>query len=316
MINKKPNFLNDSGVASFLVVLLFAFILATTSIAYFMGQIYGISVIAPELHTSDLRIEYDSIQNFKSCDAELDTMKKSINSGWNYTCGVGMVLTDVYMNPQTNSYGYFLIKNLQPDANGIYQNTYTINNTATNIFGKHENYCVVLRYTGGLGHNEVCVSDTGIYVPIYGANLRMYLGNNHFFPFPNANQDTSVVIKTIYDDKNSKLTMYFDNNLIFDNIDVNSDLNVFGWFDRHYGGVASFTKGFTLEDFNTEGTIISGVNDVGGLSELVGFLLTIWKLATFSLPSTIPFPHQISFIFDILVAGIFICIVVIWRGSA
>lgn len=313
---KNKHFLNDNGAASLLVALLFSFMLATTSIAYFMGQIYGISVIVPELNPNGMKIEYQSNQNFKDCSADLETLKRTINSVWNYTCNVGMILRTVGMNPQQNSFGYLLIKNIQPDNNGLYDNTYTINNTAVNLFGLHDDYAIVLRYTGGLGHNEVIVGKDGFYVPEYGLNTRMNLGNKQFFPYPDANQMTHPVIRTTYNDKTSRLTMYLDNQKLWDNVEVNTDLNLFNLFDRNYGGVGSFIPNFALEDFNTEGMIISGISGQGGLSEIAGFLLVIWKIATFSLPAEVAFPSQISFIFDILIVGIFVCIAVIWRGSA
>lgn len=320
MINIKPKFLNDSGVASFLVILLFAFILSTSSIAYFMGQIYGISVIAPELTPSGLNIDFDSHQNFKDCSADIRTTSTQMNSIWNYTCEIGMELKSNLFNLDS-SYGYLLMNNIQKDTSGLYQNTYIINNTATNLLGKHGSYCLALKYTGGMGHNEVCFWDDGIHIPRYGLNLRMYTGDVFYAPYENINQLTHPKIKTVYKDaqfgQDFYVQVYLNDEKIVDTNKLNPEDNIAGFFiKRYYGGVSSATPGFALEDFNTEGELVSIDNSSNGLTEIIGFLVTIWKLATFSLPSTISFPHQISFLFDILIVGIFVCIVVILRGSA
>jgi hypothetical protein len=303
-------FKNDDAVASLLIFLIFALLFSTTAMTYFMHEIYGINVIAPELNTKDLHIQYSSKQNFASGDYDLSTMGIAMYSKWVNVSGVGMVLT----TSGRGVHPYFLVKNILPDSEGLYQNTYVVNNSPTDIFGRHGDYCIVLRYTSGTDQNEVCINSEGFSIPDYIFNAGIRWGNSYYVPYPDANQIQNPIIKTVYNDKTPSLIMYFNDEKIIETTQLHKQGSNFMSAPVYYAGVASDNLGFTFESFQTEGLIISGVSGETTLESISGFLITTWKIATFTLPPEIPFPTELSFLFDIMVFGIFVCIIIIWRG--
>jgi hypothetical protein len=317
---KNKHFFNNdiASVSNLMMAMLFALLFATGGIAYFMGEIYGVKINAPNLSSAiNNGYPFASDQNFKDCSADVRATSHQLGSVWNYSCNIGMILTSNLLNLDS-SYGYLLINNVKPDVSGLYQNTYVINNTATNMLGRHGSYCIALKYTGGLGHNEVCFWDDGIHIPRYGLNLRMYTGDIFFLPYPNVNQITHPTIKTVYKDaqfgSDLSLQVYFNNVKVIDTTALNPEDNIAGFLvQRYYAGISSATIGFALENFNTEGTISSS-SSPNVLSQISGFIYTVWAIASFSLPATVPFPVGLSFLYDIMIFGIFLCIVMIWRG--
>jgi len=298
---------NDKGIGAVgaLLGLTFYVFILSIILSFFLLQIYGSNVImGVDLPTSkDIKM-FSNEQSFINCTADKGTfLKQGFNGVWNYTCGVGMVLISHASNT------YLLINNIQKDGAGLYQNSYWINNNAVNILGQHGDYTIVLRYTGGGDQNEIQVKSDGFYIPQYFLTTTIWTGNKFFYPYDGANQVTNPTIKTIYNDKTHTVDFYFNGDKIFITSELNEDKNIINWFGRYYGGVASFTNGFTLEDFQTEGSIISGLSSNIGdtLNMIWDLLITILKISTWSTPSWI-LPNELVLIFlNLPEAGIVVC---------
>jgi hypothetical protein len=321
MVNK-PHFLerkratyknNDSGVTAVSVIVVitcYIFILSLV-LGFFVLSIYGEELSGVELPTQKDIKTYSSEQNFKDCSANRTTFIKQTQGIWEYVCGIGMILKS------SHAMAYLFVDNIQKDNAGTYINEYTINNSATNIVGRHGDYVVVLRYTGGGDTNEVQVLDDGFHIPQYFLTTTVWIGDKYFYPYPDADQIEHATIKTVYNDKDLSLDFYFNDEKLFTTTQLNEDKNIVNLFGRFYGGVASYTPEFTLEDFFTNGAIISGLSSNIGdsLNMILPLLTTMLKISTWSIPSWILPPFFVA-IFISLPEGILIMalIFVIFRG--
>lgn len=305
---------NDEAYAGILISLIFTLLFLAGAIAYFTGQIYGISIGIPNAKIGSAPILFNNEQNFSSCNFQSDTIGKSLNSKWENVCEVGEVLTQL---STSGGYSYYVIKNIQPDISDEYVNTYEINNTATNILGNHGDWCILLKFTGGTDQNEVCANSLGFYIPDYLIDSRTQWGNKFLYEYENANQIEYPIVKTVYRNTVGDLNLkfYVDDNLLFETSNLHEEgFNIFGQ-QRYFGGVGSYTLGFTFQKFITGGSIISGNTPDSALDNIAGFIVTIWKIATWTMPTEINFPSELSFLFDIIIIGIGICIIMIWRGN-
>jgi hypothetical protein len=305
---------NENAYAGILISLIFTLLFLAGAIAYFTGQIYGISVGVPNSKINGNPILFNNEQNFSSCNFQSETMGKSLNSKWQNICEVGEVLTQL---STSGGYSYYVIKNIQPDLTNQYSNTYEINNTATNMLSNHGDWCILLKFTGGTDQNEVCANSQGFYIPNYLIDSNTQWGYNYMYEYENANQIEFPKIKTVYKDKPNELNLkfYLDDNLLFETTNLHDEgWNIFSQA-RYYGGFGSYTLGATFQKFITGGSIISGNTPDSVLDNIAGFIITIWKIATWSMPTEINFPNELSFLFDIIIIGIGICIVMIWRGN-
>jgi hypothetical protein len=305
---------NDEAYAGILISLIFTLLFLAGAVAYFTGQIYGISIAVPNSKLNGAPILFNNEQNFSSCNFQSDTMGKSINSKWQNTCEVGEVLTQL---STSGGFSYYVIKNVQPDITGLYQNTYEINNTAVNMLGNHGDWCILLKFTGGTDQNEVCANSQGFYIPDYLIDSNTQWGYKYMYEYENANQIEYPVIKTVYKDKAGGLNLkfYLNDNQLFETSNLHEEgFNIFGQM-RYYGGFGSYTLGATFQKFITGGSIVSGNTPDSVLDNIAGFIITIWKIATWTMPIEINFPNELSFLFDIIIIGIGICIVMIWRGN-
>jgi hypothetical protein len=303
--NKNENDKAIGAVGALFGLTVYIFLISMV-LSFLLVNIYGTSNIAGIKLPSQSDIQtFSSSQNFKSGNFDLNTTGQDINSKWVYTSGIGMVLTELGQH----TYSYFGINNIQEDESAYYQNSYWINNTPVNVFGNHNDYSIILRFTGGVDQNEILVEDDGFHIPIYLLNANFIVGDNYFFAYPNANQVEYPVIKTIYNDKDLSLDFYFEGSKIFTTTQLNTDANLFGLWGRYYGGVGSHTQYFTLEQFDTSNTIISTSTTNG--SDVIGMLaslfVTIIKISTWQIPAWI-LPVELVVIFITLPeAGILVC---------
>lgn len=309
---KKIN--NDDGSAvTILTGLLFSIIFSSVVIAFLLMQFYGANAVVPELPTqSDVKV-FSNKQGFTDGSYDLSTIVASLNSKWVNHADVGMVLTVL----STGDMSYIAIDNIQKDTTGLYQNTYVINNSATNILGRHGDYCILLRYTGGVDQNEVCFTSDGVSIPTYLINAYTKWGNCYFLAYPDINQIERATIKTVYDDTNLKVSVYFNGDKLIETTSLNPDNNIMGLWGRYYGGVGSWILGFTLESFETLGGIVDVVTNNGQdiLGLISGFFVTVLKIVLWNVDSAF-LPVELNIIFiKTQLAGIIVCIVAIIRGS-
>jgi hypothetical protein len=313
MINK--HFDNDKaiGAVGILAALIFYVFILSIILSVVLIDMYGANVIQNITLPSQKDIKtFSSDQNFANCTADKSTLLRQTQGEWLTTCGIGTTLISTHGN------AYLLINNIQKDELGLYQNSYWVNNSATNLLGLHGDYTIVLRYTGGGDQNEIIVTQDGFHIPQYFYVLTIRLPLDlYYYPYLNANQITSTTIKTIYDDNAHTVDFYFNGNKMFTTDQLNEDKNLVNLFGRYYGGVASFTTGFTLEDFNTEGKIISGLSSNIGdnINSMLDLLTTILKISTWQIPAWILPPLFIAVFLNLPEAGIVVCVaIIVFRG--
>lgn len=309
---KKIN--NDDGNAVVILTgLLFSIIFSSVVIAFLLMQVYGVSAVVPELPTqNDVKV-FSNKQGFVDGAYDLSTIVASLNSKWVNRADVGMVLSTL----STGDMSYIAIDNIQKDTSGLYQNTYVINNSATNILGRHGDYCILLRYTGGVDQNEVCFTSDGVKIPTYLINAYTQWGNRYFLAYPDINQIERATIKTVYNDINLKVTVYFNGDKLIETTSLSPDSNIMGLWGRYYGGVGSWILGFTLESFETLGGIVDVVTNNGQdiLGSIAGFIGTILKIVLWNVDSAF-LPLELNIIFiKTQLAGIIVCVISIIRGS-
>lgn len=301
----------EASVATVLVGLLFSVIFSASVIAFLLLQFYGASAIVPELPAQgDVRL-FASNQNYQNGTFDLATHAKSMNSVWEKTAK-GMECTQ----EGTKSYSYLLIDNLQPDAQGLYQNSYWIDNSATGLYGQHSDWCIGLRITGGVDQNEICAKSDGFHIPKYFIDAGTQWGDNYFYPYPGANEIDYPVVKTIYNDKTPSVDFYLDGVKFFTTENLNTDANLFGLWGRYYAGIGTQQTGVALQEFQTDSPIVD-MNTQNGedlLGMISGFIITVLKLVAWNVDPRY-LPNELNLIFiKTQLAGIIACIVMIIRG--
>jgi hypothetical protein len=278
------NFKNDDAVsgAVAILMLIIAYLFVTAIVISFcLTQGFGINNDVPILPSQGDIKAYSNNQNFSSGDFNWELAGVDLNSKWVNQTDVGMVLTQL----GSHTFSYFGIDYLQKDTKNEYDNTYLVNNSATNIFGGHNDYCVILRYTGGTDQNEVCVRDDGFYIPTYSLNADYYTGYNFYQTYPEAHNIENVKIRTVYNDKDLRLDFYLNDNLLFVTTRLNPESGNTFTQSRYYAGVGSNILGFALTSFDTQNTIISGKNNDVTLWSLTDILFTIVKILLWQLPN-------------------------------
>jgi hypothetical protein len=284
MIFKKSWKNNETagGAVNLLIILVAYIFIVSLVLSFLLINIYGSNaVLGVNLPTQGQIKIYNQDQNFKNGTFDLETLGKIKGGNWSYIKGVGFQL-DGYAS--SGGYSYLVIDNLEPDVNGLYQNSYWINNTATDIFGKHGDYCILLRATGGADQNEICVTNEGFSIP--SSIIDRLLGNDFNYPYSGASQIVYPSIKTIYNDKIPSVEFYFQGSKLFETTKLKPDANIMNWFGRYYGGVGATTLGFVFEDFKTDNLIMfNGETNI--LEMLSSMILTIVKISTWSIPDWI-----------------------------
>jgi hypothetical protein len=314
-MNKKFKDNESAGVSTLLTGLIFSITFSSVLIAFVLLQFYGVAVIAVNGVDSPINLPmgseiktFSSSQDFKNGTFDLQTIGKMKSGRWRWSDGVGYELT---MLGSDGGYYYLVIDNIQSD-DGIYQNSYWLNNSATNAYGMHGDYCITLRGTGGIDNNEVCVTNEGFYIP---ANFATKIGSGQFsMPYAGASQIVNPSIKTVYNDNTPSVDFYFQGQKVFSTTTLNADFNLFGLFGRYFGGVCSSTIGFTIEAFQTGNPITNIDNQQNGLALVFGFLMTVIKIVVWNVDSMyLPIELNIIFIKTQLCA-VAVCVIMIIRG--
>jgi hypothetical protein len=303
-----------SDVGKILITLIISLLASSILISWFLLNIYGVTAVGIDLPKNiDIGKVYSSNQNF-STDA-IDKEIIMINGNWVYVSGIGRVL---YYTPMSNPNSYLLIDKLQPDIFGNYDNTYYINNTEPiKVLGSGALYYIALRYTGGIDQNELIFSHEGVSIPTYIINSDFKtLKGKYFFAYPNINLIPYAKIRTVYNDKNLSVSVYFNDEFLFTTNQLNTNQNLFGVFGRQFAGVGATYTGFTLQSYITPNNIINTGQQTGlDLLISIGQLLTVvLKVASFQIsPMYIPLEWSILLIAT-QEAGIVICVAIIIRG--
>jgi len=300
-----------SDVGKVLITLIASLTISSIMIAWFLMNVYGVSAAGIQLpQNTDIGKIHSNHQNFSSDTIDYEII--NVEGIWTYRAGIGRVLTQLGYN----GYSYILVDKIQPDINGDRDNTYWINNTAINMLGRHGEYSIILRYTGGIDQNELIFNDRGIIIPTYLINAYWKVGEKYFYSYPNVNQITNPKIRTIYDDTNLSISVYMDDIFLFTTNQLNVNQNLFGIWGRQYGGVGSFTLGFTLCDFYTPNNIVdisetTGQDVLGAIAQLLSIII---QVTTFQInPIYIPLEWSIILI-GTQEVGILICAAIIIRG--
>jgi hypothetical protein len=296
----------DGSVAALLLTLFFSLVISSLTISFLLLEVYGVSVAGVDLpSSSDTLLMYSNEQSYKNGTFDLELNRETWYGDWDYIAGTGVVFQSLGLS----DYSYLVIKNIQVDANGFYQNSYFINNSV------HSNYCIGLRITSGSDTNEICITDDGFHVPNYIYLTNTKWGNKYFYPYPNANQIENVSIKTIYNEDDLTADFYFNGVKYFTVNQLAEPIHIFDVFGVYYGGISANIQGFTLEEFQTENNIINtNAKTQDTLALISGFIITVLKIVAWNVDS-IYLPLELNLIFiKTQLAGIIICIIMIIRG--
>jgi len=302
---KKHN--NEEGsVATILIGLLFSLTFSSIVISFLLLQVYGVAVTGIDLPTSsDVKI-FSSNQNYKNGSFNAELNKETWWGDWEYIAGSGWSLVSTGLR----QYSYLVIKNIQPVDNKI-TNSYWINNAV------HSDYCVGMRVTSGSDVNEVCVDSNGIYIPDYIILTNTVWGTHAYFSYPDANLIENVVIKTIYDEKGKRATVYFNGAQVIDTTDLEDPITWQTVFGVWYAGLSGNTPGLILEDFQTENPIQDTSQvETNTLVLISGFIVTLVKIVGWNVDS-IYLPLELNLMFiKTQLAGVIVCIIMIIRGAS
>ena len=298
--------LNDSGAgtaAPLMAALFFSLIFSSVCIAYFVTEM-GVSdcslnsktCIVPTIAIPNQIGSYAQTQNFVT-----EEFDKNI---WGSKEGT----FDNEAGKGISGEGYLVIDNLQFN-NDIITNTYVINNSAKADYG------IIVVYTGGYDSDIIKVSSDGFRIQ---GSMDWFTNPKEFIPYAYANQFTHPTITTTY---NRKLhTVDFSlNSASFHSAQMNEHedlLETTGVFSRWYGGIATNSAGFALEQFTTSNPIqTTSENTEGGLAGILSFMTTAILILTWTLPESIfPFVLNVLLIKTQIVA-MTICFVQFIRGG-
>lgn len=286
---------NDSGtVESTLIGLFFSLTFSSVVIAFLLLQFYGVAVTgnnaAISLPSSGL---VSGLQDFKSNNV-VDNVNYIDGLGkYVYVPDVGRVLSN---NP-TGLECWLILAHID-DANGVYSVSYDINNSVK------EDYGVFVRTW-----NNFNIYNERIDVKSDGFHAVYATFESGFYPYPLANQNTNVKIRTEFNEDEGTYSFYFNGNLIFTKTGISKP--IFSTSDAYYGGVWSKTEGFTIESINAGAFNFSSDNI---LEQIKSFLNVLAKIVLWNVDEQfLPLALNIIFIKTQL-AGIVVCIFVIIRG--
>ena len=280
MIDK--NFLNDVAASStIMITILTSLIISSTMIAWFLLQIYGISISGIAIPLSGT--SFQSTQDFTSNETfNLSVISYSNDRVWKYQEGEGIVL---YNNAIGKEYIY--IDYISADENGNYINTYHLKNEV------HSSYAVLIRNAHDVGS--------------YGGDIFLVIENNQVkvvtpawigvnvvdtFAYDGVQNIDYPEIFTQFNDVSSTLTYQINGKgTTVSNIKsgvpyLNLGENII------YGGIGADINGFTLQTFNTKSGLIvqNGIIDA-----TTAFAYTVLKIIFWTLPESI-FPVELNII--------------------
>lgn len=281
---------NDEALSavSVLVVVTAYLFLASMVMSFLLLNAFGESGQTIKLPSQKDVITYSNTQ-FENGSVDISTLEKAVNSVWRFDSD-GATLVEL----SNHGWSPLVIDNVQPNDAGYYVNSYWINNSHTDILGQTADYCILLRATGGVDTNEICVDGSGFVIPNYLIDANTHWGESFRYNYPNAKDVTNPTIKTVYydgdgtDSNMPTVEFYFNDVKMFETSRLHKDANLFGLWGRYYAGVNAYEVGLNLQKFQTEGSIVKGSNDSTGgniLSMLYSLFATMLKIATWSVPS-------------------------------
>jgi hypothetical protein len=295
---------NEQGVGAvnILIVLLFSLTFSSFVIAFILTQAYGANLqgnnMGIVLPGSDV---IKAVQDYTTNDINDNVNFVSKSGDWHFVPNVGRVLDYTGLPADY----YLMLKGVIP-VGSVYTTIYQVNNSP------QTDYKIVVRFTDDMNQIEVRVTNDGFHIP---NQLGFGLGDLYFFPYPNANQEQRVKIKTVFDNSKNTLDFYFNDVLLFTKSDLPGDwLNIGGISPRYYAGVSSTSKGFTVESMNpTSG--ISTPDAAGVLQQVSGLFDVFTKIVLWNVDEKyLPLILNIIFIKTQL-AGVIICAVAVFiRG--
>jgi hypothetical protein len=301
-----------SATTGILIALVFSVLFTSIVISWFITEMQiGGNIEQIELPNS-LK-SYNSEQNFASGTYDLETLKRSGSSHWQFRENVGLVLTQT-----SGDVSYLYIDYIIPDGTHKITNYYTINNS------QHNEFSIVVA-NAGAGSNEIIVKSDGFHIPAFSV-LGLYNGwDMQFIPANNPLQYDQVVIKTEYIEglrtcpflstcyNTREPYLKFTFNGMEYTVNTMNIPEVEGV--SIYGGIGAKNIGVAIKDFKTDNTI-SGSEKITNdpLTYISSFLDTMFKLLTWGLPESImPFYVNLILIKSQLF-GILVCLVFLIRG--
>lgn len=220
----------DSQIGILLVFFVTSVLFSAIVISWFLLNIYGVQVSGIALPL----MQGGSYENFIDTSGSTDVIQIGC---WTYLAGTGQTaLAD-------NS--YLLFNNVASNNDYKYTNEYDIENPL------QKDYSVVLEYTSNRVL-EVVVKNDGFHIP-RNDGLENILGvDRYFYPYPNANQLTTVNIKTNYNPTNYNIPILiftFNNQELF-TIQSMAGAQT-GILQIYYGGVGAKYSGLTVKSFKS-----------------------------------------------------------------
>jgi hypothetical protein len=301
-------------VLPFFLFFLFALLITSISMAYFLTNINGSTDIKAIPFVME-NYQYTGSQDFSSCSFNDSTWIKTTSGGWTTECGVGKVLTGPYVG-LVNS--YLLLKGEVADSNGVYTNTYYINNTPL------KPYTIVLRYTDNVAQNEILVDSTGFHIPNYvipgwiiptpiTMGTPVSIGTLFDYDYPNADQIQYATIQTVYEPTEPRVTFIFNGDTLFSTTELKSSQLVFAILTSpNYGGVGSYGQDFTLTKYETNNQI--NANSQNSATMVWDFVSQIYNVLSWKIPVEYDPLGITTMIISIEEIGLFICIIFIIVG--
>jgi hypothetical protein len=285
------NFQNDNAsVETTLIGLLFSLTFSSLVIAFLLLQFYGITVVgnnAPIMLPSSSSLS--SMQDYTTNTISDNVNYDGIYGTWVYVPGVGRVLQGGYVG------GQLILKSVVP-VNDEYIVTYQINNSV------HADYGLVIRKSNSPANIILDIRSDGFHLltGLYGIEWG-------FYPYTGALDTTKAKIKTILNEKEGTVKVYFQDQLVIDKTGIMG--NIFG-LETYYAGVLANDDGFTVESINP-----SFINTSGDIwSQLSTFIAVLAKIVVWNVDSQF-LPLELNLIFiKTQLAGVIICAIVILRG--
>jgi hypothetical protein len=301
-------------ILPFLLFFLFALLITSIGMAYFLTNIQGNSEIKQiPFHIENY--QYTGSQDFSLCSYNSSGWVKTTAGGWITECGVGEVLESPYVG-LVNS--YLLLKGEIADSNGVFTNTYYINNTPL------EPYTIVLRYTDNAAQNEILVDSTGFHVPNYiipgwiiptpiTQGTPVSLGTLFDFDYPDADKIQFATIQTVYDPQEPRVTLFFNGEQLFSTTKLKDSKLVFAILTSpNYGGIGSYSKDFTVTKYVTGNQI--NANSINSATMGLDFIVELYNVLSWQIPASYDPLGITSLIIALEEIGLFICIILIIVG--
>lgn len=301
---------NENGyITPIILALIFSLLFSSTAIVYFSEATHSNSEIK-QVSFDIFPYSYTSNQNFLTSNYNSSAYSVvPIADSWLITSnGLEYVGNG---NPLINSdtIDYFLLLNEVSD-NNIYTNTYVINNTVQGSF------LIILRYTGSTDQNALFIDSSGIHVPNYILpslqHIPVQLGDKDFKEYSGLTSDTHPTIKTVYNDKENSVKLYWNGNLIYENTNLNTDGNILNLFPRAYAGIGTTSIGFIVEQLNSGNTILSGSSD--SITLFWNFFTAMMKVIFWTIPE-LPIELNLILVKSQLIALVVCLLMALYRSD-